>query len=301
MEKCVLNKIEQLLPGSNVHFDVPLASMTSFKIGGPASVVICPGSELEAASSLQFVLKENLPWKLMGNGSNILAPDSGYDGVVFLLNHCFHPMSVTGASVICSAGESLASVSKAAVCRHLSGMEGLSGIPGTIGGACAMNAGAYGYEIKQIVRKLRVLHNGEISDISVSEADFGVRSSTYHAPEYIILGAEFQLAEDDGLSKKRMDEYTEQRRSKQPLELPSAGSVFKRPKGSFAGTLIESCGLKGLRAGGAEVSTKHAGFIVNTGNATEKDVKELVSIIQDRVFAETGYRLERELKYFDEV
>ena len=285
----------------DVRENIPLSTMTSFRIGGPVRFVIQPHSEQELSNAMTIIREFNLPWHLMGNGTNILAPDSGFDGVLIILNKPFRPLQITNTSIRCSAGDSLASVSKASISANLSGMEGLSGIPGTIGGACAMNAGAYGSEIKSVLSIVRVLHENEISDITVCDADLATRKSRFTAPDYIVLEAEFTLTPDDGHALERMIDYTNRRKAKQPLELPSAGSVFKRPAGNYAGTLIESCGLKGLRIGGAEVSTKHAGFIVNVGNATEKDVKCLVETIQKRVFEETGYSLERELKYFEEV
>lgn len=292
---------ESIFANLDIRENVPLSSLTSFRIGGPARIVVFPHSEQELEDTMNRIQKHELPWHLMGNGTNILAPDNGYNGVLIVLNKPFTSFRIDGTFIRCSAGDSLAAVSKAAVSSGLMGMEGLSGIPGTVGGACAMNAGAYGSEIKSVLKKVRVMHNTEISDVTVLDSDLATRKSRFTAPDYIVLEAMFELEPDDGNAMERLSDYSNRRKSKQPLELPSAGSVFKRPAGNYAGTLIESCGLKGYRIGGAEVSPKHAGFIVNIGNATEKDVRSLVDTVQKRVFEETGYQLERELKYFEEV
>ena len=294
-------KLTRALGALPVETDVPLSGLTSFRIGGPVSVLVRPETEEDFLLAMRAARSLEIPWKILGNGTNVLAPDEGYDGMLIRLDHPLFPVSVSGNVIRCSGGDSLASVSRIAAGSGLSGMEGLSGIPGTVGGAGAMNAGAFGAEMQQVLTKLRIFRDGEISDVTVRPGDFGKRFSVYSAPGAVILAAEMTLREDDGTCLERMREFTERRKAKQPLEYPSAGSVFKRPEGRFAGGLIEQCGLKGLTVGGACVSTKHAGFIINTGNATCRDVRDLISKIQNTVLAETGVSLERELKYWDEV
>ncbi|MBQ6425315.1 MAG: UDP-N-acetylmuramate dehydrogenase [Clostridia bacterium] len=289
------------ISGIPVHAEVPLSDITSFRIGGPASAVVTPRSETELCTVLKSAAELDVPYKIIGFGSNILAPDEGYQGVVIRLGQPFFEAEINGCSVRCSAGDSLAGIARKSIAAGLSGMEGLAGIPGSVGGACAMNAGAYGAEMKQILSSVRIIRDGAVLDTVVSDADMGVRRSVFSAPGTILLSATLTLREDDGNAQERMNDFMQRRKSKQPLDLPSAGSVFKRPEGHFAGQLIEQCGLKGTSVGGAQVSAKHAGFIVNTGGATCQDVSTLVRLIQDTVFQETGVALERELKYWNEV
>lgn len=288
------------LPDIPVRKNVPLKELTSFRIGGPARVVMFPETEAQLAKAMRSIEKNALPFRVLGNGSNVLAPDSGFDGIILCLNRPFTALSVSGTTVRCPAGLALSSCSHRTVEMGLSGMEGLEGIPGTVGGACAMNAGAYGYEIKQILKRARVYRNGEISDITITDKDLGYRTSTLSAPGTILISAEFVLGEDDGHTAERVADFRARRIEKQPLEYPSAGSVFKRPVGFFAGSLIEQCGLKGYSVGGAMVSEKHAGFIINKGGATEHDVRKLIRYVQKTVFEQTGVSLERELKFWDE-
>ena len=289
------------LQGIPAFTDVLLSEITSFRIGGPASVIVSPRSEAELRTVLKEAARLELPFKIIGFGSNILAPDEGYSGIVIRLCRPFFEAEITGCTVRCSAGDSLAGIARKSVLAGLSGMEGLAGIPGSVGGACAMNAGAYGAEMKQILSSVRIIRDGIILDTEVSDADMGVRKSTFSAPGTILLSATLTLHPDDGNAEDRMNDFMQRRIEKQPLDLPSAGSVFRRPEGHFAGRLIEQCGLKGTSVGGAQVSTKHAGFIVNTGKATCGDVSALVRLIQETVFRETGVSLERELKYWNEV
>ena len=281
--------------------DVPLSDLTSFRIGGPASVVVSPRSEAELRTAIKAAEDLEFPFKIIGFGSNILAPDEGYHGAVIRIGRPFFEAEISECTVRCSAGDSLAGVARKSISAGLSGMEGLAGIPGSVGGACAMNAGAYGAEMKQILSSVRIIRSGEIVETAVADADMGVRKSVFCAPCTILLSATLTLRPDDGSAQERMNDFMKRRKDKQPLDLPSAGSVFKRPAGHYAGQLIEQCGLKGASVGGARVSEKHAGFIVNTGNAVSRDVSELVRLVQDTVFRETGIRLERELKFWNEV
>lgn len=296
-----VDRVLTALKGLEIKCNVPLSSLTSFRIGGPAAMVLRPYSAEDIRRSIQSCSQFGLPYCVLGNGTNVLAPDAGFNGMVIRLDTPLTTPLFVDTTVTCPAGTSLSVLARESVGMHLMGMETLSGIPGTVGGAVAMNAGAYGSEIRHIIKSVRILKNGRVLDVETQKSDFGDRTSAYSAPNVIVLSATFQLAHDDGGAKERMLDTTRQRKEKQPLSLPSAGSVFKRPKGRFAGALIENCGLKGFSVGGAQVSPLHAGFIVNTGKASERDVLELISIIQQRVFEETGVHLEREVKLMGEL
>lgn len=276
--------------------NIPLAELTSFRVGGPARFVLRPQSYEEIRQAMEYAASVEMPVTLLGKGTNILAADSGFDGLVIRFDMPLHEPVFDGTKVIACCGTSLTQLSRETVKRGLSGMERLCGIPGTVGGACAMNAGAYGGEIKQILKRIRVLRNGRDEWIDVKDADLGYRRSTFTFPGTVTLEAEFELAPDDGTAAETMQSCMEKRRAKQPLELPSAGSTFKRPEGYFAGALIEQCGLKGYSVGGAQVSPKHAGFIVNAGGATENDITALIEHVRAVVKERTGVTLEPEVK-----
>lgn len=294
-------RVLRALNGIDVKRNILLSDLTSFRIGGPAAFVARPGNAEEVNRTIQACAQFCIPYCVLGNGTNVLAPDGGYPGMIIRMDTPVTSPIFLDTRVTSPAGASLAVLARQSVQNGLMGMEQLSGIPGTVGGAVAMNAGAYGAEIKHIVKSIRILKNGRVQDLLTKKTDFGNRYSAYSAPDSIILSATFQLTQDDGGAKERMEECTRARKAKQPLSYPSAGSVFKRPKGRFAGALIEECGLKGTCVGGAQVSPKHAGFIINTGGATEKDVLSLIELIQNRVFQQTGVELERELKLLSEV
>lgn len=297
----MLDHVYATIKDLRVKCNVPLSTLTSFRIGGPAAIVLRPRGAEDVRRAIQACSQFCCPYCVLGNGTNVLAPDAGYSGVVIRIDTPLTPPLFVDDTVTSSAGTALSVLARDSVANGLMGMESLSGIPGTVGGAVAMNAGAYGAEIRHIIKSVRVLRDGHVLDIDTKKSDFGNRSSKYAAPGMIVLSATFQLESDDGGAKKRMLESNRQRKQKQPLSLPSAGSVFKRPKGRFAGALVESCGLKGYSVGGAQVSPMHAGFIVNNGGATERDVLELISIVQERVFEETGVQLEREVKLLSEL
>ena len=297
----MLEQVCRDLSGIPYETNIPLSSLTSFRIGGPASLVVRPRCASELLGALDAVNAHGAPYVVLGNGTNVLAPDAGYDGVVIRLDASNEPPRFDGTELTCPAGVSLAAVSKQSVARGLMGMEALSGIPGTLGGAVAMNAGAYGTEMRDVVTEVTILEHGVVSTVSVGSGDFGVRKSAFSAPERIVLSAKLKLAPDDGGAGERMETFTLRRRTKQPLSYPSAGSVFKRPTGHFAGALIEQCGLKGCSVGGAQVSTLHAGFIVNTGSASEHDVRALIEHVQSVVLRETGVSLEREVRFLSEL
>lgn len=278
--------------------DEPMSRHTSFKIGGNADAYI----KVKDISQLKTVMKEcreaDVDCFLIGNGSNILVSDEGIRGVVIKLGGEFKKISLLDDETIyCGAGASLASLCKFALNNGLSGLEFAWGIPGSVGGALFMNAGAYGGEMKQVVHSVSHLTpNGEIGRCDRDELEFGYRTSVYRKTNNIITGAVLKLKKGNPDEiRTKMEDFMGRRSDKQPLDYPSAGSVFKRPEGAFAGALIEQCGLKGKSRGGAQVSEKHAGFIINTGKATASDVRGLIREVQTTVAEQTGYHLECEL------
>lgn len=276
--------------------NVPLADLTSFRVGGPARFVLRPNSYEQICRAVEYAASVGMPVALLGKGTNILASDGGFDGLVIRFDTPLHEPVFNGTTVTACCGTSLTQLSRETVKRGLSGMECLCGIPGTVGGACAMNAGAYDGEIKQILKRIRIYRNSRDEWVNVHDGDLGYRRSTFTFPGAIALEAEFELRPDDGTAAETMQSCMEKRRAKQPLELPSAGSTFKRPEGHFAGALIDQCGLKGYSVGGAQVSPKHAGFVVNTGGATERDISALIAHVQKVVKEQTGVILEPEIK-----
>lgn len=275
----------------------PMAKHTSFRIGGPADVLAQPADEAELAALLKRAAEHAVPVTLIGNGSNLLVRDKGIRGLVIKLSNSFSDMKALGNELTFGSGISLAMASKKAASLSLSGLEFAVGIPGTIGGAVYMNAGAYDGEMAKVVTCVRVMdREGKISELKASELAFAYRHTALQNSGLIVTSVTcvLQLDEADAIAAKMAD-FSQRRISKQPLELPSAGSMFKRPVGYFAGTLIEQTGLKGYTVGGAQVSTKHAGFVVNVGGATAKDVLQLISDVQSKVFAAHGVRLEPEV------
>lgn len=275
----------------------PMAKHTSFRIGGPADVLAQPADEAELAALLKRAGEHAVPVTLVGNGSNLLVLDKGIRGLVIKLSNIFSSITVDGNVMTFGSGISLAMASKKAASLSLSGMEFAVGIPGTIGGAVYMNAGAYDGEMAKVVTCVRVMDmQGKISELQASELDFAYRHTALQNSGLIVVSVTVALQPGEAESiAAKMADFSQRRISKQPLELPSAGSMFKRPVGYFAGTLIEQTGLKGYTVGGAQVSTKHAGFVVNVGGATAKDVLQLISDVQSKVFAAHGVRLEPEV------
>ena len=275
----------------------PMAKHTSFRIGGPADVLAQPADEAELAALLKRAAEHAVPVTLIGNGSNLLVRDKGIRGLVIKLSNLFSSITVDGNVMTFGSGISLAMASKKAASLSLSGMEFAVGIPGTIGGAVYMNAGAYDGEMAKVVTSVRVMdREGKISELKASELAFAYRHTALQNSGLIVTSVTCVLQPDeaDAIAAKMAD-FSQRRISKQPLELPSAGSMFKRPPGYFAGTLIDQTGLKGYTVGGAQVSTKHAGFVVNVGGATAQDVLQLISDVQSKVFAAHGVRLEPEV------
>ena len=275
----------------------PMAKHTSFRIGGPADVLAQPADEAELAALLKRAAEHAVPVTLIGNGSNLLVRDKGIRGLVIKLSNSFSDMKALGNELTFGSGISLAMASKKAASLSLSGLEFAVGIPGTIGGAVYMNAGAYDGEMAKVVTSVRVMdREGKISELKASELAFAYRHTALQNSGLIVTSVTCVLQPDeaDAIAAKMAD-FSQRRISKQPLELPSAGSMFKRPPGYFAGTLIDQTGLKGYTVGGAQVSQKHAGFVVNVGGATAKDVLQLISDVQSKVFAAHGVRLEPEV------
>ncbi len=276
--------------------NVPLSELTSFRVGGNARFVLRPRSYAEIDEAVRYCNEHGVPFALLGKGTNVLASDDGFNGLLIRFDTPLHGPVYDGTRVTVCCGTSMTQFARETVQKGLMGLERLCGIPGTVGGACAMNAGAYGGEIKQVLRRIRILKDGVDAWVDVSDFDLGYRKSAFSFPDAIALEAEFELSEDDGTAAETMKSCMQKRREKQPLELPSAGSTFKRPEGHFAGALIEQCGLKGYRIGGAAVSEKHAGFLVNVGNATEADISALIEHVQRVVLEQTGVYLEPEVK-----
>lgn len=275
----------------------PMTKHTSFHIGGPAELMAQPQSEAELQSLLLKAAEAAVPVTLVGNGSNLLVRDKGIRGLVIKLGSMLRDIKVSGNELTFGSGVSLAQASKKAAELGLSGMEFAVGIPGSIGGAVYMNAGAYDGEMSKVVKSVRVMDAaGEVSELSAGELDFGYRHSALQGSGKIVTSVTVELAAGDKQAiAEKMADFSNRRITKQPLELPSAGSMFKRPPGYFAGTLIDQTGLKGYTVGGAQVSTKHAGFVVNIGGATAADVLQLISDVQAKVFAAHGVHLEPEV------
>lgn len=275
----------------------PMTKHTSFHIGGPAELMAQPQSEAELQSLLLKAAEAAVPVTLVGNGSNLLVRDKGIRGLVIKLGSMLRDINVSGNMLTFGSGVSLAQASKKAAELGLSGMEFAVGIPGSIGGAVYMNAGAYDGEMSKVVKSVRVMDAaGEVSELSAGELDFGYRHSALQGSSKIVTSVTVELAAGDKQAiAEKMADFRNRRITKQPLELPSAGSMFKRPSGYFAGTLIDQTGLKGYTVGGAQVSTKHAGFVVNIGGATAADVLQLISDVQAKVFAAHGVHLEPEV------
>lgn len=276
----------------------PLSRHCTFKIGGPADVFIEPADESELCRAAALCREEKVPYYLLGNGSNILFADEGFKGAVIDISASGREVETDGVFLQAGAGTMLSAVCGAALKAGLSGLEFAYGIPGTVGGAVYMNAGAYGGEMKDVLVSVRWLDmDGNIMESPAEELGFGYRSSAFERNGGCILTAKFRLEKGDpALIRARMEELMEKRRSKQPLDKPSAGSTFKRPEGAFAGALIEQCGLRGYSRGGAAVSEKHCGFVVNMGGASCADVLALCAEVSAIVKEKTGFALEKEIR-----
>ena len=283
--------------GFNYIENEPMCKHTTFKIGGNAELFVTVNDTAQLKAVVTACKENDIELFILGKGSNLLISDDGMRSVVLTLDGEFKDISVKENKIKCGAGVNLTKLCNFALSESLSGLEFAYGIPGSVGGAAYMNAGAYGGEMKDVVTSVtHMTKDGEIITLTADELDFSYRHSVYKNTGDIILFVEFELKRDNADSiKEKMEDFINRRKSKQPLEYPSAGSVFKRPVGNFAGTLIEQCGLKGKTIGGAQVSEKHAGFIINIGDATCADVLNLVKFVQDTVQTQTGYFLECEI------
>lgn len=279
----------------------PMSKHTTFRVGGPADLMFAPADREELCVALEAAKAENVPAYVIGNGSNLLVRDGGIRGLVIALGDDYARVCVDGDRIYAQAGARLSKIAALAQENGLSGLEFASGIPGTLGGGCMMNAGAYGGQLSDVLRSCQVWLNGQLKSYSTEEMEMGYRTSMPLKKGGVVFSAEFCLRQDDPAAiSERMRDFAARRREKQPLNLPSAGSTFKRPEGRFAGALIEGCGLKGCTVGGAQVSEKHAGFVVNTGGACARDILALIAHVQKTVLAETGVQLEPEVRIIGE-
>ena len=281
----------------------PMARHTTMRVGGPAEILFSPAGEGELLFAVREAKRAGAPFRIIGNGSNLLVLDGGLPGLSIRLGEAFSKISVNGNQIRAQAGALLCRVAAAARDASLTGLEFASGIPGSAGGGMAMNAGAYGGQLSDVFEGCRALdpETGIISALGPAEMALGYRESAALSRGLIVTEAAFRLtAGDRSAIQAKMDDLSARRREKQPLNLPSAGSTFKRPEGYFAGALIEQAGLKGLRVGGACVSEKHAGFVVNDRNATARDVLDLIRLVQARVLEHSGVRLETEVRILGE-
>nr|WP_296051771.1 UDP-N-acetylmuramate dehydrogenase [uncultured Blautia sp.] len=291
-----------LLGRDHVLTDEPMKQHTTFKIGGPADYFLVPETGEEVGEIIKICRKTDTPYFILGNGSNLLVGDGGYRGAVIQVYRNMSAVTVEGTTITAQAGALLSAVAAAAKNASLTGFEFAGGIPGTVGGAAVMNAGAYGGEMKDVLVEVTVMDaEGKIFAIPAEKLELGYRTSVIKKAGYIVLEAKIRLKEGDQEAiRERMKELTIQRTTKQPLEYPSAGSTFKRPEGYFAGKLVMDSGLRGYQVGGARVSEKHCGFVINAGDATAKDVRTLMDNVRDIVYEKYGVTLEPEVKFLGE-
>lgn len=301
-DKNFLAQLETVIDPRRLLVDEPMSRHTTFQIGGPADYLILPSSTEEVAAVLSIARDNGIPVTILGNGSNVLVLDNGVRGAVVKFGETMGYIRHSGNVVIAGAGASLGDVSRFAASCELTGLEFAVGIPGSIGGAVFMNAGAYDGEISNVVSAVTaVCENSKLKRFNREEIRFGYRDSVFQHNDCVVCEVELTLEYgDNGDIKLKMDDYTSRREAKQPIEMPSAGSTFKRPPGHFAGTLIEQAGLKGFSIGGAQVSEKHAGFIINAGGATAADVLALIREVQHRVQTEFGVKLHPEVRVIGE-
>lgn len=292
----------ELLGRDHVLTDEPMKQHTTFKIGGPADYFLVPETGEEVGEIIKICRKTDTQYFILGNGSNLLVGDGGYRGAVIQVYRNMSAVTVEGTMITAQAGALLSAVAAAAKNASLTGFEFAGGIPGTVGGAAVMNAGAYGGEMKDVLVEVTVMDaEGKIFAIPAEKLELGYRTSVIKKAGYIVLEAKIRLKEGDQEAiRERMKELTIQRTTKQPLEYPSAGSTFKRPEGYFAGKLVMDSGLRGYQVGGARVSEKHCGFVINAGDATAKDVRTLMDNVRDIVYEKYGVTLEPEVKFLGE-
>ena len=304
ISEAVIQAIKGFTKEENIHLREPMCSHTTFRVGGPADCLleICTKEELREIT--QYLGKAGIPYFVVGNGSNLLVSDKGFRGVILRIGPGMNEIRVEGNHLYAQAGALMSQAARVAMEHGLTGLEFASGIPGTVGGGVVMNAGAYDGEMSQVVRSVTVLGtDGEFWNLDNETMEFGYRTSSIKGHAYLVTEVEFELTQGDGARiKEKMDELAARRREKQPLEFPSAGSTFKRPEGHFAGKLIMDAGLRGYRVGGAMVSEKHCGFVVNVdpGNTTARDVMQVIRHAKRTVLEKVGIELEPEVIFLGE-
>ncbi|WP_226391914.1 UDP-N-acetylmuramate dehydrogenase [Ructibacterium gallinarum] len=301
--EAIVRLISEVVGASMVYVNEPMSRHTTFRIGGPADLLVEPANVNQTEAVIKLLRQMKIPYMILGNGSNVLVGDKGIRCVVVKLGKEFGACDVIGTVVKAQAGIKLSRLAGFALGNCLTGLEFAAGIPGTLGGAVYMNAGAYGGEMKDVVRQVTYLDSmGHRGTMTAKECAFGYRDSFFaRHPECVILECEIQLQNGDKEKiRARMDELAAKRVEKQPLNLPSAGSTFKRPEGAFAGKLIQDAGLMGLRVGGASVSKKHAGFVVNDQGASAEDVRKLIALVQEKVKEKFQIELQPEVKFIGE-
>ena len=297
----VVEALQKFVPQENIHLQEPMAGHTTFRIGGPADCLLELENEEQLKKLCRYLEMTGMPFFVLGNGSNLLVNDAGYRGIVLEIGQKMSGILVQGKRIVAKAGATLAQVARAAMEHGLTGLEFASGIPGTVGGGVVMNAGAYGGEMSQVVTQVNVVsREGELLELDNETMEFGYRTSVIRKSSFIVTEVTFSLNEGDrSVIKAKMEELAMRRREKQPLEYPSAGSTFKRPEGYYAGKLIMEAGLRGFSIGGAQVSEKHCGFIINKGGATTADIRRLMKEVRSRVKEQSGVELEPEVIYLE--
>lgn len=302
MSQNLENELYRIVGNENVRIEEPMSKHTTFRIGGPAKYFVTPQTAEELAQVVLLCNAEKTPYFVLGHGSNLLVSDKGIASVVIQLYNNFSDFTIKEDRVYAQAGVLLAKLGQATLEASLTGFEFAAGIPGTLGGAVMMNAGAYGGEMKDIVERVQLMDcNGNLLEKTGEEMDFAYRHSIVEDEGYIVVGATLKLQHGDKRAiAQRMEELAIARKTKQPLEYPSAGSTFKRPEGYFAGKLIMDAGLRGYRYGGAQVSEKHCGFVINAGDATAQDVIQLMKNVREKVYEEFQVELEPEVKMVGE-
>lgn len=299
ISEAVVQALRGFVPAENIYLQEPMAFHTTFKVGGPADCLIALENEAQLQKVQRYLHLVGIPFFVLGNGSNVLVSDRGYKGIILQIGDKMNEVEVNGRRVTAQAGARMSKVARVAMEHGLTGLEFASGIPGTVGGGVVMNAGAYGGEMKQVVETVTVVNQeGELLELDNSTMEFGYRYSTIRNQPFVVTKVTFLLEEGDTAQiKATMDDLAARRREKQPLEYPSAGSTFKRPEGYFAGELIMNAGLRGFRIGGAQVSEKHCGFVINAGNASAADVMDLIQEVRDRVKDKFNVELEPEVVF----
>ena len=299
MNSEIIKKFCDLLGEERVFTGEAMSRHTTFKIGGPADYFLMPDKDTDVGRIVKICKESAIPYFILGNGSNLLVGDGGYRGAVIQIYKNMSAVTVEGTEITVQAGALLSSVAAAAKNAALTGFEFAGGIPGTMGGAVVMNAGAYGGEMKDVLTEVTVMdEEGEIVTLPADKLELGYRTSIIKTAGYIVLEAKLQLKEGNPeVIRETMKDLTIRRTTKQPLEYPSAGSTFKRPEGYFAGKLIQDAGLRGYQVGGAQVSEKHCGFVINAGGATARDVRTLMDNVRDIVYKKYGVTLEPEVKF----